>query len=117
MKPEFVDNRNGNTLVAALRGHLDWLAATYAQPVELSVATGYFNLGGFALIAEECLVTSPRSFQLAVDEVYLALDLLCLVGCQPRFHELVADEAKLVLEHGTFRIFPHVGIPNWRQET
>jgi len=31
MKPEFVDNRNGNTLVAALRGHLDWLAETYAQ--------------------------------------------------------------------------------------
>jgi hypothetical protein len=26
VKPEFVDNRNGNTLVAALRGNLDWLA-------------------------------------------------------------------------------------------
>lgn len=31
MKPEFVDNRNGNTLVAALRGHLDWLAAPNAR--------------------------------------------------------------------------------------
>jgi len=52
MKPEFVDNRNGNTLVAALRGHLDWLAGTYAQPVELAIATGYFNPEGFALIAD-----------------------------------------------------------------
>ena len=52
MKPEFVDNRNGNTMVAALRGHLDWLGQTYAQPVELAIATGYFNPGGFALIAD-----------------------------------------------------------------
>jgi len=52
MKPEFVDNRNGNTLVAALRGHLDWLGQTYAQPVELAIATGYFNPEGFALIAD-----------------------------------------------------------------
>jgi len=35
MKPEFIDNRNGNTLVAALRGHLDWLGTTYARLVEL----------------------------------------------------------------------------------
>ena len=46
MKPEFVDNREGNTLVAALQGHLDWLGDTYAQPVELSIATGYFNPAG-----------------------------------------------------------------------
>ena len=52
MKPEFVDNRNDNTLVVALRGHLDWLGETYAQPVELSIATGYFNPAGFALIAD-----------------------------------------------------------------
>lgn len=52
MRPEFVDNRNGNTLVVALRGHLDWLAETYAEAVELSVATGYFNPEGFVLIAD-----------------------------------------------------------------
>ena len=46
MKPEFVDNRNGNTLVAALRGHLDWLASTYARPIELAIASGYFNPEG-----------------------------------------------------------------------
>lgn len=53
MKPEFVDNRDGNTLVEALRGHLDWLAETYAQPVELSIASGYFNPGGFGLLADQ----------------------------------------------------------------
>ena len=52
MKPEFVDNRNGNTLVAALRGHLDWLANTYAQPIELAIASGYFNPEGFGLLAD-----------------------------------------------------------------
>ena len=52
MKPEFVDNRNGNTLVAALRGHLDWLANTYARPIELAIASGYFNPEGFGLLAD-----------------------------------------------------------------
>src|SRR3989304_8570161 len=51
-KPEFIDNRDANTLAEALRNHLDWLAATYARPIELSIATGYFNPGGFAEIVE-----------------------------------------------------------------
>ncbi|MGD0325768.1 MAG: helicase-related protein [Terriglobia bacterium] len=51
MKPEFVDNRE-ITLHEALNAHLDWLRTTYAQPVELSVATGYFNPEGFALLAD-----------------------------------------------------------------
>lgn len=52
MKPEFVDNRQGNTLAGALLAHLDWLSRVYAQPVVLSIATGYFNPEGFALIAD-----------------------------------------------------------------
>jgi hypothetical protein len=51
LKPEFVDNRE-ITLHEALNAHLDWLHTTYAQPVELSVATGYFNPEGFALLAD-----------------------------------------------------------------
>lgn len=51
-KPEFIDNLDGNTLAIALRTHLDWLKQTYAEPVELSIATGYFNPGGFAEIAD-----------------------------------------------------------------
>jgi hypothetical protein len=31
MKPGLFDNRNGNTLVAALRGHLDWLGRVHAS--------------------------------------------------------------------------------------
>lgn len=52
MKPEFVDNRNGNTLAGALRGHLDWLKENYSRVLELSIATGYFNVEGFALLAD-----------------------------------------------------------------
>jgi hypothetical protein len=52
MKPEFVDNRQGNTMVAALRGHLCWLAETYREPVELSIASGYFNPEGFGMLAD-----------------------------------------------------------------
>lgn len=52
-KPEFVDNRDGNTLVEALRQHLDDLDYALVLPVELSIATGYFNPGGFALIAKQ----------------------------------------------------------------
>jgi hypothetical protein len=50
-KPEFVDNRELR-LVDALRSHLDWLRETYAKPVELSVATGYFNPQGFGMLAD-----------------------------------------------------------------
>ena len=59
MKPEFVDNRNGNTLVAALAGHLSWAAETYAQPIELSIASGYFNPEGFEMLAD-CLELLPK---------------------------------------------------------
>ncbi|NOH12262.1 MAG: helicase [Chloroflexi bacterium] len=51
-KPEFVDNRGENTLASALQAHLDWLAKTYAKPVELSIASGYFNPQGFLLLAD-----------------------------------------------------------------
>jgi hypothetical protein len=59
MKPEFIDNRGGNTLATALAAHLDWLAETYREPVELAIATGYFNPEGFALIADK-LARLPR---------------------------------------------------------
>jgi hypothetical protein len=50
-KPEFVDNRELD-LATALCGHMDWLEKTYVQPLELCVATGYFNPEGFSLLAE-----------------------------------------------------------------
>jgi len=53
MKPEFVDNKNGNTLVAALSGHMQWLDENYRSPACLSIATGYFNPAGFFMLAEQ----------------------------------------------------------------
>lgn len=50
MKPDFADNRE-LTMAAALCGHMDWLAETYKKPIELSIATGYFNPEGFAVLA------------------------------------------------------------------
>ena len=52
MKPEFVDNQELK-LVVALKAHLDWLHETYRDPVQVSIATGYFNPEGFALVADE----------------------------------------------------------------
>lgn len=53
MKPEFVDNRNGNTLKAALAGHLEHLLATGQIPSEVCIASAYFNPAGFAQVAAQ----------------------------------------------------------------
>lgn len=55
MKPDFIDNLDGNTMAAALCAHLDWLESTRKPgdaAVEISIASGYFNIEGFALLAE-----------------------------------------------------------------
>ncbi|MBI2899296.1 MAG: helicase [Planctomycetes bacterium] len=52
MKPEFIDNWNGNTLAKAIREHSAWLLENRKPPVDLAVATGYFNPGAFALVAD-----------------------------------------------------------------
>lgn len=53
MRPEFIDNREGNTLSSALCGYINWLVENKKDPLDLSIATGYFNAGGFFLIANE----------------------------------------------------------------
>lgn len=50
--PEFVDNQNGNTLAAALDTRLRHLGATLKQPVDVAIATGYFNPEGFGRVAD-----------------------------------------------------------------
>ena len=52
-KPEFVDNRDQNTLAAALQAHMEWLHSEYVNPTQLSIATGYFNANGYSLIADQ----------------------------------------------------------------
>ncbi len=53
MKPEFIDNRDGNTLHKALAGYIEWLLQNRKNPVSLSIASGYFNPGGFFLLAKQ----------------------------------------------------------------
>ena len=59
-KAEFVDNRE-LTMAQALCAHLDWLYNTYARPISVDIATGYFNPEGFALLADR-LDLSWRGF-------------------------------------------------------
>ncbi len=51
-QPEFIDNRYGNTLEAALEARLNYLCANLAQPPDVDIATGYFNPEGFVKIAD-----------------------------------------------------------------
>ena len=44
----FVDNRQGNTMAAAIKSAADY----YGHHRELSIATGYFDLAGFSAIAD-----------------------------------------------------------------
>ncbi len=48
---EFVDNLDGNTLARAIRRRLDHLVETLKEPPSVSIATGYFNPGGFGQLA------------------------------------------------------------------
>ena len=51
--PEFIDNRSGNTLSAAIVNHLKALLDSGQGPEELCIATGYFNAAGWLKIAEQ----------------------------------------------------------------
>ena len=53
MKPEFLVNRDGQTVADAINAHLDFLLATQAhEPFELAISTAYFNPDGFGLLAD-----------------------------------------------------------------
>jgi hypothetical protein len=52
---EFVDNRSGNTVANAI----SQAAAYFSNRREIAIATGYFNVGGFSVIAE-ALEAAPR---------------------------------------------------------
>lgn len=53
VKPEFVDNRNGNTLASALLAWLKALRANGGPVAEVCIASAYFNPWGFELIYDE----------------------------------------------------------------
>lgn len=52
-RPEFIDNRGGNDMLAALSRHLRWLAETYKEPVAVDIATGYFHPAALALLVDQ----------------------------------------------------------------
>lgn len=52
-RPLFIDNRDGNTLDRALAQHLQALRREMALPWELCIATAFFNVPGFDLLADE----------------------------------------------------------------
>jgi hypothetical protein len=92
-KPEFVDNRELR-LVDALRSHLDWLRETYAKPVELSIATGYFNPQAFGMLADRLRNLERTRLLLGAEPLPPPAIPLRMPG-EPRGEKL---EAKLVRE-------------------
>lgn len=50
-RPLFIDNRDGNSLDRAIARHLQALGRESALPWGLDIATAFFNVGGFNLIA------------------------------------------------------------------
>ncbi len=83
MKPEFVDNRDGNTLLAALRAHMGWAREAYKRPLSLCVATGYFNPEGFSMLAGELEHLSGVKLLLGAEPQYPPAREVPLPG-QPR---------------------------------
>jgi hypothetical protein len=60
-KPEFIDNRDGRTLAAALR---ELAADPGCANAPLDVASGYFNLAGFLAVAD--VIESRPGFRLLI---------------------------------------------------
>jgi superfamily II DNA or RNA helicase len=69
-RPQFVDNRGGNTLATAINTYLEGIDERLATEPDLDVVTGYFNPRGYFSVAEGLE---------HVDQVRL------LIGAQPEF--------------------------------
>jgi superfamily II DNA or RNA helicase len=62
MKPELLTNRPGEQVADGIRGYLAYLRESWKESYELAIATGYFNVGGYQLLAGE--LDHPRSVRL-----------------------------------------------------
>ena len=51
-RPQFVDNRDDNTLTAAINSYLSGLGAELRDSPDLDVVTGYFNPRGYFSVHE-----------------------------------------------------------------
>lgn len=65
--PIFIDNRDGNTLAKAIAAAWQMLQENGEAVEELCLATGFFNLGGFRLIAEVLEAVPRVRFLLGVE--------------------------------------------------
>jgi superfamily II DNA or RNA helicase len=52
-KPAFLTNEDGNTVAQSLADHLQWALNSYNSPLDVAIATAYFNPAGFALLAPQ----------------------------------------------------------------
>jgi hypothetical protein len=52
-KPEFATNQDGQLVADAINSHLIYLRDAWKKPVELAIASAYFNPAGFNLLADE----------------------------------------------------------------
>ncbi len=52
-KPTFLTNRDDESVAAALNAHLAHPRTTLIEPYELAIASAYFNVGGYQLLADE----------------------------------------------------------------
>src|SRR5437660_5058295 len=88
IRATFATNREdrGETVAAAVRGHLDWLGNTWRKPFTVAIASPYINPGGFALIEEALL--KAQSVRL-------------LIGAEPE--PPIARIRSLAAENGTVK--------------
>lgn len=76
-RPEFATNRSTEdgeeTVAAAVLGLLQGLRETWKEPPALAIASAYFNVGGFTLLAPELEQTGPVRLLLGADPTDAAL--------------------------------------------
>lgn len=68
-KPEFADNRDGRTMLVAIRDHLEWLIETHRHLPTVDIATGYFNPAGFSTISEQLSKTGGVRLLLGAEPI------------------------------------------------
>ena len=62
VKPELLTNRPGEEVAEGVRRYLAYLRESWKEPYELAIATAYFNLGGYSLLADE--LDHPKGVQI-----------------------------------------------------
>lgn len=61
-KPTFLTNRDDESVATSLNAHLAHLRTTLIEPYEVAIASAYFNVGGYQLLADE--LDHPRRVRL-----------------------------------------------------